>query len=91
VVSDRDQELAALTALCRELATHGLNVGMSDARPAVWVRAGRSGPRLWITVDAAGEVFESAEVEGRFPIGDSGGAATAIAEQALGADAGEVS
>jgi hypothetical protein len=35
---DRDPELVLIAGLCRELAKLGLNVGMSDARPAV--RAG---------------------------------------------------
>lgn len=51
--ASRVAELAELAALCRELAALGLNVGLSDARPAVSVYAGAGMPPLWIT--AAGE------------------------------------
>lgn len=79
--------------LCRELAGLGIDVGISDARPAVSVRADRSSPRWWVEVDTSGEVFECPEVQGRFPVGDPGGAAAAIAAKltAMHADPDEAS
>jgi hypothetical protein len=54
----RDPGLRLVSGLCRELAKLGLNVGMSDARPAVVIRIGLVNRPLWITVDASGEFFE---------------------------------
>lgn len=92
-MSGHEQELEKLTVLCQELAKLGLNVGMSDARPAVSVRADRSGPPWWIAVDASGEVFECHEPEARFPIDDPTSAAASIAQRvkAMRTDSGEVS
>jgi hypothetical protein len=46
-----------IAALCRESAKLGLNVGMSDARPAAVIRT-VTRPSTWITVGVAGEFFE---------------------------------
>jgi len=54
---DQDRELVLIIGLCRELTKFGLNVGMSDARPAAMVRT-RQNPPLWITVDDSIEFFE---------------------------------
>lgn len=86
---ERHRDLEALTLLCRELAALGLDIGMTDARPAIWVPAGRSGPRWWISVDTSGEVFECRESDTRYPAR----AAALIADQlkTAHADAGEPS
>ncbi|MDN3352922.1 hypothetical protein [Actinomadura sp. DC4] len=49
---EQTEEVRLLAALCRELAKQGLDVGMSDAKPALSVRRRRYAPRLWILVDA---------------------------------------
>jgi hypothetical protein len=76
---NRDPELILISALCRELAKLGLNVGLSDAQPAVVVRTGVK-PPLWITVDASGEYFEWPEAESQPPVTDLSGAAALISE-----------
>jgi hypothetical protein len=78
-VLSRDAELGALTVLCRELAKLGLNLGLSDARPAVVIRM-KGIPPLWITVDTSGEFFEWCEAEKRHAIADPPGAASQLAE-----------
>jgi hypothetical protein len=55
--SNRSRDLAPLTELCRELAKLGLDVGLSDAGPAVSVRKGLVGRKLWISVDTSGKSF----------------------------------
>ena len=79
VVLSRDAELGALTVLCRELAKLGLNLGLSDARPAVVIRT-KGMPPLWVTVDASGEFFEWCEREKRHAVADPAGAASVLAE-----------
>jgi hypothetical protein len=79
-VFNRDAELEALTALCRKLASLGLNVGMSDARPAISVRADMRSPRLWVSVDDSGEAFTwCCDGNGRHDVDDLAGAAEQIA------------
>lgn len=77
--------------LCRELAALGLNVGMSDARPAISVRTERASPRVWVSVDASGRFFEWQEAESRHPVDDPVGAAALLAEhaKALASGSGE--
>ena len=75
----RDPELILISELCRELAKFGLNVGLSDARPAVVIRTGVE-PPLWITVDVSGELFEWQETEHRHPVTDISGTAALITE-----------
>ena len=75
-----DRELELIAELCRPLAKIGLNVGMSDARPAVVVRT-RNEPSLWITVDPSGEFFEWNEAQQRHPVADPSGAAALVSEQ----------
>jgi hypothetical protein len=77
----RDPELQLLTGLSRELAKLGLNVGLSDARPAVMIRTSQN-PTLWITVDESAEFFEWADAEHRHPVDDPPGAAAVISEHA---------
>lgn len=55
---EQTEEVRLLAALCRELAKHGFDVGMSDAKPALFVRHRRAAPRLWILVDACAGFFE---------------------------------
>ena len=64
-----------IVALCREAAKLGLNVGISDARPAVVIRT-RTKPPLWITVSDSGEFFEWHQE--RHPVTDPAGAAALI-------------
>lgn len=75
-MAGHDRGLGSLTRLCRELAGLGLNVGLSDARPALRVTAG-PGVLLWITVDDSGEFFEWDQA-GRHPVEDPAGAAALI-------------
>jgi hypothetical protein len=77
---DHDHELELIIDLCRPLAKIGLNVGMSDARPAAVIRT-RDEPSLWITVDPSGEFFEWHEAQHRHPVTDPGGAAALVSEQ----------
>jgi len=74
-----DRELELIIELCRPLARIGLNVGMSDARPAAVIRIG-NGPSLWITVDPSGEFFEWDQADRRYPATDAAGAAALIHE-----------
>jgi hypothetical protein len=55
-VSDGER-LRLLAGLARELAGQGLNVGMSDAHPALTVRGGLAGRKMWIFVDPSGASF----------------------------------
>jgi hypothetical protein len=68
-------ELMRIVALCREAAKLGLNVGMSDARPAMVIRTAAR-PPLWITVGDSGEFFEWHQH--RHPVTDPAGAAALI-------------
>jgi hypothetical protein len=76
----QDRELELVIELCRPLAKIGLNVGMSDARPAAVIRA-RNEPSLWITVDPSGEFFEWHEAQYRHPVTDPVGAAALVSDQ----------
>jgi hypothetical protein len=76
-VLSRDAELGALTVLCRELAKLGLDLGLSDARPAVVIRT-KGMPPLWITVGASGEFFEWCESERQHAVADPAGAASQL-------------
>jgi hypothetical protein len=79
---DQNEELRLLAALCRELAELGLTVGMSDAKPALSVRHGRRGARLWVWVGSKGELFEwCRSADGRHPAADPAGAAQRIADR----------
>ncbi|MCO6010180.1 hypothetical protein NE236_34970 [Actinoallomurus purpureus] len=73
-------ELTILVELCRELAKLGLSVGMSDARPALSVRRGLTGRKVWIEVDAscASYVWRRDDQD-HHPVDDPAGAATRIA------------
>jgi hypothetical protein len=75
-----DRELELVVELCRPLAKIGLNVGMSDARPAAVIRT-RNGSSLWITVDPSGEFFEWDEAQHRHPVTDPAGVAALVSEQ----------
>lgn len=73
----RDLELELITALCRELAKLGLNVAMSDARPAAVIHGHA---RLSVTVDDVAECFVWSDSRGRYrhPAADPAGAARLI-------------
>ena len=76
---DRDEEYQAVALLCRELAKLGLNIGLSDARPAVVIRVkGKSS--LYVTLDVSGEFFEWGKPEDRHPVEDPAGAAAQLAD-----------
>jgi hypothetical protein len=75
-IDTNDRELALVADLCRELVKLGLQVGLSDARPAVIVR---SHPHpLWVTVDDSGRFFEWTDVPIQHPVTDLPGAAALI-------------
>lgn len=77
---DQNEKIRLLAVLCRELAKLGLNVGMSDAKPALSVRLGRLNRRLWISVNATGESFEWCRgARHRHAVADPVGAAQQIA------------
>lgn len=80
---DQTEEIRLLAALCRELATRGLDVGMSDAAPALSVRWSRTDPRLWVTVSVPDGCFawqtERASRPRHHPSADAAGAAKLIA------------
>jgi hypothetical protein len=79
-LDSRARELQLITALCRESARLGLNVGMSDARPAALIRTGTAPPG-WITVEATGAFFEWCAAGFRHPVTDPAGAAALIAQR----------
>jgi hypothetical protein len=68
-----------LAALCRELAWLGLDVGMSDAKPALSVRRRRTERRLWISIDVDDGFFEWRDGRRRHAVSDPAGAAKLIA------------
>jgi hypothetical protein len=70
------EEVRLLATLCRELASLGLDVGMSDAKPALSVRLSRANPRLWVAIDVADGFFEWRRPDVRcHPVTDPAGAA----------------
>jgi hypothetical protein len=75
--ADSTREIRALVELCQALAGSGLYVGLSDARPALSVRAGLSGKRLWISVEGETFVWRRTD-EVRHAAGDPAGAAAEI-------------
>jgi hypothetical protein len=79
---DQTEEIQLLAALCRELATLGLDVGMSDAAPALSVRLSRTGPRLWVSVDIRDGCFswQDDSRPRRHPFSDAAGTAKLIAD-----------
>jgi hypothetical protein len=77
---EQTEQLHLLAGLCRELARLGLDVGMSDAKPALSVRLGRGDPRLWVSVNVRDGFFEWRRPGGgRHAVADSAGAAQVIA------------
>jgi hypothetical protein len=71
-----DRQLRQLGELARELAKRGVQVGMSDARPAVLVRADPLDAPLYITV--TGDAF--AWLDACHLANDPAGAADRIAK-----------
>lgn len=74
---EQTEEVRLLAVLCRELANLGLDVGMSDAKPALAVRMSRYDPRLWVSVDMADGCFTWSRR--RHAVIDPAGAAALIA------------
>jgi hypothetical protein len=74
---DQDPKLTLIVVLCRELAKLGLNVGISDARPAAVVRARASS---CVTVDDSQNYYQWQETSNRYPTADPADAAAHIAE-----------
>jgi hypothetical protein len=70
-------DLKLITALCRESAKLGMNVGMSDARPAAVIRTNAQ-PPTWITVGVSDGFFEWQGDGNRHPIADPAGAAARL-------------
>ncbi|MCO6008755.1 hypothetical protein NE236_27650 [Actinoallomurus purpureus] len=79
----RDRKLRLLVELCRELSGSGLYVGLSDARPALSVRAGLTGSRLWIQVEGGSFVWRRTD-QVRHGADDPAGAAAQITEYLAG-------
>jgi hypothetical protein len=76
----KTEEITALVELCRALATFDLSVGMSDARPAISVRNGLTGRKLWISIDSTRESFVwRREDHDHHSVNDPAGAAERIA------------
>jgi hypothetical protein len=79
--SSVDRKLQLLAELCRELAKFGFRLGMSDARPALFIRDG-SGRVSWIIgLDASGERFEWRDGAHSHLVDDPAGAAASIAAE----------
>jgi hypothetical protein len=78
---DHDRELGLLTELCRELCKFGFQVGMSDARPAVFIRDTSGGISWIVALDRSGERFEWRNGADVHPVADPVGAAGAIAAE----------
>lgn len=74
---DSERKIRALTGLCQALAGSGLYVGLSDARPALSVRACLTGGRIWIGIEDDAFVWRRVD-EVRHPVGDPAGAAAEI-------------
>lgn len=84
-----DRNLGALVELCRELIKFGVNVGLSDARPALSVRGALVGRKVWVEVDSSGESFVwRHEGQTRHAVDDPAGAAVRLAEYLKLRDAG---
>jgi hypothetical protein len=79
-----------LAALCKELAQLGLDVGMSDAKPALAVRRCRTELRLWISVDVDDGFFEWRDGRRRHAVSDPSGAAKLIAVDVQHANSSEM-
>lgn len=75
----QDPKLTLIVRLCRELAKLGVNVGLSDARPAAVIRPRVRGP-LWVTVDESHQFYEWLEADKRYPASSPTHAATSIAK-----------
>jgi hypothetical protein len=82
----REVKLRRLVELCGAPVGSGLYVGLSDARPALSVRAGLTGRRLWIEVEGGSFVWRRTD-EVRHVVDDPAGAAAAIAEYLAGRSA----
>ncbi len=77
----RSRDLDRLTELCRELAKFGVQVGLSDARPALSVRRDLTDRRVWVEIDASGGSFVWRRDDlARHPADDPAGAAARLAE-----------
>jgi hypothetical protein len=88
---EQTQEVRLLAALCRELARLGLDVGMSDAKPALSVRLSRTDPRLWVLVDVRDGFFEWCRGgDRRHAVTDTAGAAKLIADDVRRSSSSEI-
>ncbi|GAA4628683.1 hypothetical protein GCM10023196_046070 [Actinoallomurus vinaceus] len=82
-----NRNLGILVELCRELIKLGVNVGLSDARPALSVRGDLISKKVWIEIDQSGESFVwRRNDQARHSVGDPAGAAAKIAEYVKGRD-----
>jgi hypothetical protein len=76
-----NRNLDILVEVCRELIKIGVNVGLSDARPALFVRGGLASKKVWIEIDRSGESFVWRwDDQAHHSTGDPAGAAAKIAE-----------
>jgi hypothetical protein len=86
---DPGRDLNRLTELCRELAKFGVQVGLSDARPALSVRRDLADRRVWVEVDVAdGSFVWRRDDLARHPADDPAGAAACLADYLKNRDAG---
>lgn len=80
---EQTDKVRLLATLCRELAARGLDVGMSDAKPALSVRPGRTESRLWVGVDLEHGAYEWGDGR-RHTADDPAGAAERISSEMRG-------
>lgn len=74
--------------LCRELVRLGVNVGISDSRPAVSIRGGLADRKIWIEVDGSHRSFVwRRDDHERHTVHDPAGAAVRLAEYLKARDA----
>lgn len=77
---DESRQIELLTSLLRHLAGLGLNAGMSDAGPAIFVRGGLAGRSAYVTVDSAERMFTwRGEGDESHAVDDPAGAAGRVA------------
>jgi hypothetical protein len=74
-----NREIRLLSDLVRELVKLGFQVGMSDARPAAFIRDGAG--RVALVVSVSGDYFEWRKGEDSHLVTDMVGAAGAIAAE----------
>jgi hypothetical protein len=77
--TDDARKIRALVELCQALTGSELHVGLSDARPALSVRASLTGKRLWISVESETFVWRRTDKVRRAVTDPEGAAAEIVA------------